>query len=224
MKTNEELQRDVMAEIHWDPELREVAPEIGVSAKDGVVTLSGMVGTYSKKLAAERAAQRVKGVKVIAVDIEVIVPNSPATTDAELATAVRNALMWNSNVDEDKIEVKVDNQWVFLDGVVEWKFEKGVAESMVEGLAGIRGITNHIQIRPREINENIIKKRIAAAFHRNATIDSKAIDVQVAGAKITMKGTVQSWLEKEEAARIAWSSPGVFEVDNQISIDPEVTV
>jgi osmotically-inducible protein OsmY len=221
MKTNEELQRDVMAEIQWDPELKEVAPEIGVSAKDGVVTLSGIVGSYSKKIATERAAQRVKGVKVVAVDIEVAVPNAPGTTDAELATAVRNALMWNSNVDEDKIEVKVDNGWVFLDGEVDWKFEKAVAETMVEGLAGIRGIANNIKIRPRELDEQDIKRRISAAFHRNATVDSRAVRVEVTGATIRLRGTVQSPLEKEEAARIAWSSPGVFEVDNQIAIDTE---
>ena len=144
MKTNEELQKDVMDEIGWDPELKEVAPEIGVSARDGVVTLSGIVGTYARKLAAERAAQRVKGVKVVAVDIEVKVADAAAKTDPEIATAVRNALMWNSNVNEDKIEVKVDNGWVYLDGNVDWKFEKGVVETMIEGLDGVLQKLGHV--------------------------------------------------------------------------------
>jgi osmotically-inducible protein OsmY len=222
MKTNEELQKDVMAEIHWDPKLREVAPEIGVSAKDGVVTLSGIVDTYSRKLAAERATQRVKGVKVVAVDIEVKVNDSQATSDQEIATAVRNALMWNSNVDDDKIEVKVDNGWVYLDGTVDWKFEKGVAETMIEGLNGVRGITNNITIKTKKLDQHDISKRIASAFHRNATVDAKAIEVLVSGNTVTLKGHVQSWYEKEEAERIAWSSPGVFHVDNQIFIDTEV--
>jgi osmotically-inducible protein OsmY len=222
MKTNEELQKDVMAEIQWDPELKSVAPEIGVSAKDGVVTVSGIVGTYSKKLAVERAAQRVKGVKVVAVDIEVKVPNTIGKTDPEIATEVRNALMWNSNVEEDKIEVKVDNGWIYLDGTVNWKFEKTVAETMIEGLEGVRGITNNITVKARTIDQGDIKKKITAAFHRNATIDSNAIKVEVSGTKVTLRGTVQSWFEKEEAERIAWSSPGVFTVDNQIYIDTEV--
>jgi osmotically-inducible protein OsmY len=135
---------------------------------------------------------------------------------------VRNALMWNSNVDEDKIEVKVDNGWVFLDGVVEWKFEKGVAETMIEGLNGIRGISNNITIKTREVDEHELKRKIASAFHRNASVDSKAIEVQVVGARVTLKGHVQSWFEKEEAERIAWSSPGVFSVDNRIVIGTEV--
>lgn len=224
MRTNEDLQKDVMAEILWDPELKPVAAEIGVSARDGVVTLSGIVGTYAKKLAAERAAQRVKGVKVVAVDIEVKVPDKTGRTDPEIATAVRNALMWNTNVDEDKIEIKVDNGWVYLDGEVQWKFEKGVAETMIEGLEGVRGITNNIHVRSNEISQPDIKRKITEAFHRNATVDANAIKVQITGNIVTLTGHVRTWFEKDEAERIAWSSPGVFHVDNQISIDTEVFV
>ena len=133
MKTNDELQKDVMAEIKWDPQLRDVHTQIGVSAKDGVVTLGGLVDTYSKKRAAEKATQRVKGVKVVASDIEVKVGLFGKRSDTEIAEAVKNALKWNSAVNDDKIEVKVDNGWVFLDGVVDWAFQKITAQRNVEG-------------------------------------------------------------------------------------------
>lgn len=222
MKTSEELQQDVMAEIKWEPQLYNVANEIGVSVKDGVVTLSGVVDTYAKKLAAERAAQRVSGVKVVAVDLEVKVPTSIMKTDTEIALAIRNALLWNSNVTEDKIEVKVDKGWVTLDGTVEWEFERRSAKEAIDELAGIRGITNNIVVKAREINEKDIKKKINAAFHRSATIDSSSIRVEVTGNTITLFGTVRSWAEKEEAEKVAWASPGVFNVENKIFIDTEV--
>ena len=224
MKTNDELQKDVMAEIKWEPQLHNVHTQIGVSAHDGVITLSGIVDTYSKKLAAERAAQRVHGVKVVACDIEVKAGKLGKKTDTEIAEAVRNALRWNTAVNEDKIEVKVDNGWVYLDGEVEWKYQKTTAQSSVENLAGVRGVTNNISIKPSAIDTKDIKSKIAAAFHRHATLDSNAIRLEASGSKVTLKGTVISWAEKEEAERVAWSSPGVLTVDNQIEIDTEIFV
>lgn len=222
MKTNEELQKDVMEEIKWDPLLRNVASEIGVSAKDGVVTLSGMVDTYGKKLSAERAAQRVKGVKVVACDIDIKLSKIGIRTDIEIAEAIKNALKWHSAVNEDLIEVKVDNGWVFLEGEADWDYQKKAAEGAIEDLIGVRGVTNNILVKSHKVDAKEIKQKIAAAFHRSATIDSSSIGVDISGSRITLMGTVRSWAEKKEAENVAWSTPGVLVVDNKIDIDTEV--
>ena len=222
MKTNTELQNDVMDEFQWDSQLRSVASQIGVAAKDGVVTLSGLVDTYSKKLAAERIAQRVQGVRVVASDIEVKIPSSLKKTDTEIAEAIRNALRWNNLVDEDKIKVKVDNGWVTMEGECEWSYQRLSAEGSIEDLMGVKGVTNLIRITTKLIDTKEVKSKIAAAFHRSATVDSSAIKLEAQGSRLTLMGTVKSYAEKKEAERIAWSSPGVLTVDNRIDIDAEV--
>jgi osmotically-inducible protein OsmY len=222
MKTNEELRKDVMEEIKWDPELRAIATEIGVASKDGVITLSGTVDTYWKKIAAEKAAQRVLGVKVVASDVEVKIGGIGKRTDTEIAEAVRNALRWNSAVNEDHIEVKVDDGWVYLDGSVDYEFEKKYARECVEDLVAVRGVTNRISVKISSIDAKDIQHKISAAYHRSATVDSSSIRIETSGDKVTLRGKVRSWAEKKEAEDIAWAAPGVMSVDNKIDIDIDV--
>ena len=224
MKTDQELQEDVMAELRWEPLLKDVASQIGVTANDGVITLSGLVDTYSKKLAAERAAQRVMGVKVVAIDLEVKLGLLDAKSDIEIAEAVRNALRWHGAVNEDKIEVKVDNGWVHLDGSTEWDYERKAAANAVRNLVGVRGVSNNIVLKSRVIDPKDIKSKIAAAFHRSATVDSSAIKVEVSGTHLTLRGKVRSWAEKKQAEKIAWASPGVTMVENKVEIDTDILV
>jgi len=162
MKTNEQLRNDVMDEIKWDPELRNVYTEIGVATKDGVVTLSGVVDTYWRKISAERAAQRVWGVKVVASDIEVKLASMGRKTDTEIAEAVRNALRWKSALTEGEIDVKVDDGWVYLDGRVGFAYEKRYAQDCVEDLAAVRGTTNNIIVTTKPIDAKNAQRKIAA--------------------------------------------------------------
>lgn len=222
MKTNEELRKDVMEEIKWDPELKNIATDIGVAVKDGIVTLSGIVDTYWKKLAAEKAAQRVHGVKVVACDIEVRIGGAGKRTDTEIAEAVLNALRWNSAVNEDKIEVKVDNGWVYLEGQVDFDYEKRYAQQCVDDLWAVRGVTNNIVIKTKQIDMQDIQRKITAAYHRSATVDASSIKIDTSGSKVVLHGKVRSWAEKKEAENIAWATSGVLSVDNKIDIDVEV--
>ncbi|HZY80999.1 MAG TPA: BON domain-containing protein [Cyclobacteriaceae bacterium] len=222
MKTNEEIRKDVMDEIKSNPELFGIATEIGVATKDGIVTLSGAVNSYRRKVAAEESAQKVRGVKIVASDIEVRIPGALKKTDTEIAEAVKQALRWNSAVDQDKIEVKVDDGWVYLSGVVNWVFEKDSAQRGIEWLSGIKGVINNIKLAAKKIDTKDLKTRISAAFHRNAAIDANALRIEVSDHTVTLRGTVGSWSEKNEAERVAWSYPGVEKVDNRIDIQVEM--
>jgi osmotically-inducible protein OsmY len=220
MKTNDELQHDVIEEIKSDPRLKSIASEIGVAAKDGVVTLTGEVDTYRKKLAAGRAAQRVRGVKVVAVEIEVDLSGTDHKGDLEIAEAVNQVLKWNDAVDEDEIEIRVDKGWIFLDGVVEWEYQRKMAERAVHDLKGVRGVTNRITLKTKAINPKEVKGKIAAAFHRSATIDASSIQVEMAGSQVKLQGKVRTWAERQEAENAVWSLPGITSVDNKIEVDP----
>lgn len=224
MKTNDELRKDVMDEIKWNPELHDVATEIGVAVKDGVVTLSGTVDTYRKKVAAEKAAQHVAGVKVVASDVVIKVGLFGKKTDTEIAEAVKNALRWNSSVKEEKIDVKVDDGWVYLDGEVDWHYQRSSIKSSIENLWGVRGVVNNIILKPKPVDLKEMKSKIAEAFHRNATLDSFAITIEANKGRVTLGGTVKSWQERKQAERVAWSSPGVITVDNKIEVDATVYV
>ena len=224
MKTDEELQKDVMEELRWEPLLKDIAPHIGVTASDGVVTLSGLVDTYSKKLAAERAAQRVQGVKVVAIDLEIKLEKMDAISDIEIAGAVRNALRWYSAVNSDKVEVMVDAGWVYLSGTVDWEYERRSTAHAVRHLVGVRGVTNNIKIKSGELDAKEIRRKIAAAFHRSATVDSSAVHVEVTGSHVALYGKVRSLAEKKDAEKIAWASPGITAVDNHLEIETSLFV
>ncbi len=216
MKQNEDLQKDVQNAIKWEPLLN--AAEIGVVVKDGIVTLTGTVDSYSKKKEAEDAAKSVSGVTAVVEKIEISFPNGFTKTDSEIATSVVNALKWNLEVPAEKIKVVVQNGWVTMEGELEWNYQKDEAKSSVKYLAGVKGVSNLISIRS-ETNDRIEKENIVSAFSRNWSVDDQDIRVSVTGNKVTLNGVVDSLFQKDEAARIAWNAPGVWSVDNELVIE-----
>jgi osmotically-inducible protein OsmY len=216
MKSDIQIQKDVMDEIKWEPYLN--AAQIGVAVKNGIVTLSGQVDSFSKKLTAEKAAKRVAGVKAVAEDITVGISPSYKKTDAEIADAVLNALKWHSAVQDEKIKIKVEDGNVKLEGEVEWEFQRSNAKAAIENLIGVRSVVNAITVRPK-ITGIDIEQKINAAFHRSATIDAGKILAEVNGSKVTLRGKVRSVAEKEDAETAAWNAPGVTNVDSRIEIE-----
>jgi len=221
MKTGLEIQKDVIDEIKWEPFLN--ASEIGVAVNNGVVTLSGTVNTYSKKRAAEDAAKRVAGVKAVAEEIEVKLFATSVKNDTEIAQRITDSLKWQSAVQENKVKVTVEKGWVTLEGEVDWEFQKKAIKNIVSNLTGVKGIGNLITVKP-SVSAKDIKQKIAAAFHRSATIDSEKIQIDVHGNKAILSGKVRSWAEKKEAQNASWSAPGITFVENKLEIDTEVFV
>lgn len=217
VRTDEDIQRDVLEELKWDIRVR--PNEIGVAVKDGIVTLTGWVDSYLKKIAAEEDAHRVPGVKAVVNDIEVRLPGSAERTDADLAKAVLDALKWDAGIPTDKIDVTVDHGWVTLKGEVDYYFQKRDAEHAVERISGVRGVTNLLTVKPQPTPDDL-KQQIEQALVRNAETDAKRITVEVQGSKVVLRGTVSSYAEKKAAEETAWSTPGVTEVDNHIVISP----
>jgi osmotically-inducible protein OsmY len=216
MKTNQDLQKDVQDAIKWEPLLN--AAEIGVTARDGVITLTGTVNSYGKKLEAENAAKNVAGVKAVAEEIIIKYGDYGKKSDTEIANEVLNAWKWNWEVPEDKIKVKVENGLVTLEGELEWNYQREAAKKAIKNLSGVMGVTNNIKIKS-ETHDAIEKKAIECALERNSSIDELGIQVDVAGNNVTLTGTVNSFYAKDEAEQIAWNAPGVWTVDNELAIE-----
>ncbi len=222
MKTDAQLQRDVMNELQWEPTVH--AAEIGVAVKDGVVTLSGDVDSYAKRWAAERAVKRVSGVKAVAEEIKVTLPGTYRRADEDIARAAANILAWDYWVPHDRVEVMVQNGRVTLSGDVDGYYQKAAAEDAVRHLIGVSGVTNSITIKPpvRTVKTLEVKNKIEEALKRNARLllNAEKIQVDISGNKVILRGSVGSWADHDEAEQAAWSAPGVSEVENKILVIP----
>jgi osmotically-inducible protein OsmY len=215
-ETNEDLQKDVQDAIKWEPLLN--AAEIGVIAKDGVITLTGTVDSYAKKLEAEDAAKSVKGVKAVIVKLDVKLSSDWAKKDdSEIADELIKAAKWNWDIPKDEIKIKVENGWVTLDGEVEYYYQKDAIEDLVENHSGITGVTNNISIEESE--DQVEKADIESALRRNWLVDDTNVEVRVSNHNVTLSGSVESWFERDKAEQIAWDAPGVWYVDNQLVVD-----
>jgi osmotically-inducible protein OsmY len=217
MRSDADIERDVKEELQWNPDLD--ASNIAVAVKDGVVTLTGFIKSYTDKYEAEAAAKRVSGVVAVANDLEVRMPSVDERPDPEIARDAVAAIKSQLPISWQNIKVIVKNGWVTLEGEVEWQYQRQTAESAVRRIKGVKGVSNLIQLRPRT-EPSEIKRKIMDAFRRNAEVDANRIVVETRGSEVILKGTVRSWIEREEAERVAWSAPGVTKVIDEIVISP----
>lgn len=217
MRTDSQIKTDVEAELKWDPDID--ATDIAVAVKSGVVTLTGFVRSYAQKYQAERTVKRVAGVVGVANDIEVRLPSSNERPDPEIArdavAALKNELPYSS----ENMKVIVKDGWLTLEGSAEWNYQRTRAEDAVRRVKGVRGVINMIALKPR-VTPSEIKSKIEDAFRRSAQVDAQRITVEANGGEVTLKGTVRSWAERQEAERAAWRAPGVVKVDNRIVVSP----
>ena len=213
--TDLELKKSVESELNFEPSINPA--EIGVAARDGIVTLTGRIPSYWEKIAAERAAMRVAGVKAVVNQMEVRLPASSERTDEDIARAAVDALKWSVLIPPDSIKVKVSKGWVTLEGSVDWQFQKTAAEKAVRKLYGVLGVSNFVEVKV-SVSTSEVKAAIESALKRSAEVDAKQIKVEADRDKVILRGTVRSAFEREEAERAAWRALGVRTVDNRIVV------
>ena len=215
-RTDEQIASDVLDELKFDGQLQ--PNNIGLSVRDGVVTLTGFVDSYLKRWTAEDLALRIRGVKAVANDIEIRLPSSAQRDDSELAAAALNAIQWDALIPDNRIRVSVSNGWVTLEGQVEWQYQKQDAETIVRRLRGVKGVMNLIALKPAVMGLQL-KEQIQSALERHADIDANRITVEVQDSKATLQGAVHSWAERDAADRAAWAAPGITSVDDRIHVE-----
>jgi osmotically-inducible protein OsmY len=215
MKTDAQVQQDVIAELKWEPSVNPT--HIGVEVHDGVVTLAGHVDSYAEKWNAERAAQRVSGVKALAIEMDVKLAGSSQRNDVDIARSAENALDWMTYLPDDSVKVMVEDGWITLSGDVSWEYQRQTAAGAVRYLMGVKGVSNDISIKPK-VSVSAVKSDIEAALKRRANADAQNISVDVRGNDVTLTGTVHSWSERDLARDSAWGAPGVRNVVDNITV------
>jgi osmotically-inducible protein OsmY len=216
MKTDVQLKHDVTNELAWEPSVNET--HIGVSVKDGLVTLTGHIPSYGEKYGAEAAAKRVQGVRAVANELDVRIASDTRKTDEDIARSCLAALHAHSAVPDDRLMLVVNAGWVTVEGVVEWQYQKNAVETALRYLTGVRGITNKIELTPRASAAGV-KERIEDALKRSAELDAQRIHVEAHDSKVTLSGRVHSWVARNEAQAVAWAAPGVTEVENNLVVE-----
>jgi osmotically-inducible protein OsmY len=215
MKSDSQLKQDVLAELSWEPSVN--AAQIGVEVDDGIVTLAGHVDSFTDKWHAERAAQRVAGVRGLAVEMDVKLPGLSQRTDADIARAAENVLQWNTYLPDNAIKVKAEAGWLTLSGEVEWDYQRQSAQSAVRCLLGVVGVSDTITLKPHA-SLTVVRSEIESALKRRAQADAQQIAVDVRGADVTLSGSVRNWAERDLATSAAWATPGVRKVIDNMTI------
>jgi osmotically-inducible protein OsmY len=215
MKTDKQLQQDVIAELSWEPSVN--AAHIGVEVSNGVVTLAGHVTNYAEKFNAERAAQRVAGVKALAIEMDVKLAGTSKRNDTELASSAEAALQSATYFSPNEVKIKVESGWITLSGDVEWDYQRQNSVAAVRHLLGVTGVTDQIAIKPK-LSSVLVKSEIEAALKRRARTDAQKISVDIHGSDVTLTGSVHSWSERDLARESAWSTPGVRNVVDKMTV------
>jgi osmotically-inducible protein OsmY len=221
MRLDNELQRDVAAELNWDASIRN--EDIAVAVKEGTVTLAGSVDSYAQWYAAGRAAERVKGVRAIANDLKILIPSAKERSDPDIAHAALNALKWDTEVPDEQIKLKIVNGWITLQGDVQRQYQRDAAERVVRALTGVRGVTNAIAIRKTPTPADV-KQHIRDMLKRQAEFDAENVMVEIVEHTAKLRGKVRSFAEKRDAERAAWQTPGVTTVENNLMIEVAAAV